>query len=216
MAICPRMDQPTGTPVRISLGRFQTLHPEGQRLITGWFERAWLDKDCKPADSFEPFIYAWFAVNGWAACVSEVDQDSRFIRALSHDQTLSEGFNRLIADPKSAFAEHARAFYELWPIFEVKELRRRRLLRIMSGDRPKIVQAYLAAGAENFKPDCWKRHRDAGEAVPLDWCHTLNAIYRVRCNLFHGEKAAHSEMDQQVVFSSFQTLVHFFRLAGHL
>jgi len=42
----------------------------------------------------------------------------------------------------------------------------------------------------------------------LDWAHTLKAIYRVRCNLFHGEKAIHSEIDQKIVLSAFRVLIH--------
>ena len=32
--------------------------------------------------------------------------------------------------------------------------------------------------------------------MPPDWAHILKAIYKVRSNLFHGQKAAHSEMDK--------------------
>jgi len=35
------------------------------------------------------------------------------------------------------------------------------------------------------------------------------ALYQVRCNLFHGEKSAHSEMDSQIVYSALQVLVRF-------
>ena len=51
-------------------------------------------------------------------------------------------------------------------------------------------------------------HRERGEEVSLNWAHSLKAIYRVRCNLFHGEKAAHSEMDQKIVSSAFQILLY--------
>jgi hypothetical protein len=72
-----------------------------------------------------------------------------------------------------------------------------------------MVQEYLAAGLGLYQPRCWKRHEEEGEPVPLDWPHTLEALYRVRCNLFHGEKGLDSEMDARVVSSAFRVLVHF-------
>jgi hypothetical protein len=35
----------------------------------------------------------------------------------------------------------------------------------------------------------------------------------VRCNLFRGEKAPHSEMDQRIVTAAFGTLIYFIREA---
>src|SRR5262245_57209145 len=182
-------------PMKHDFGRYDVLHPEGRRLISGWFERAWQARECKDEDSFEPFIFTWFAVNGWAACVTGVDQDQKYLKALMSDQTMCQDFARLFSDSGAPFRSYAADFAWLWPIFEVKDLRQRRINGIQSGGRDTIVRSYLAEGAGKYQPQCWKRHRDAGEQVPLDWPHTLAAIYRVRCNLFHGEKAAHSEMD---------------------
>jgi hypothetical protein len=200
----------------LDFGRYALLHGEGRRLITGWFDRAWQARISPAKESFEPFIFAWFSVNGWAACVSGVDQDRAYLEALMCDQTMRDDFTRLLSDSQTPFGSNAADFARLWPIFEVKELRRRGIMRFSTGDRDTIVSSYLDAGARRFDPLCWKRHREAGEQVPLDWPHTLAAIYRVRCNLFHGEKAAHSEIDQRVVSSAFGTLLHFFSAAGYL
>jgi hypothetical protein len=106
----------------------------------------------------------------------------------------------------------------LWPVFEVQRLRRQGVdLRyedetLTREDRREVVGSYLShpnADALRFEPQCWRRHRDAGERAPLDWPHTLAALYRVRCNLFHGEKARHSEMDQRIVASGFRVLIQF-------
>jgi hypothetical protein len=45
--------------------------------------------------------------------------------------------------------------------------------------------------------------------VPLDWAHTVKAIYRVRCNLFHGEKARTSEDDERIVLAARDVLAVF-------
>lgn len=68
-----------------------------------------------------------------------------------------------------------------------------------------MTQAYLDAGARHFAPRCYLEH----DEVPLDWGHTLAALYRVRCNLFHGEKARSSENDQLVVARAYETLLSF-------
>ncbi len=60
------------------------------------------------------------------------------------------------------------------------------------------------------------RHVEEDGDVPLDWPHTLLSIYHVRCNLFHGEKAAHSEMDRCLVSSAFRILLHFLVEAGYI
>jgi hypothetical protein len=185
-------------------------------LIAGWFERAWQARDYQAEDCFEAFIFAWFAVNGWAAFVTDVDQDRAYIDALMHDQAIQVKFSQLLAVPGSDFTASALEFAQLWPIFEVKSLRQRDILQFESGERQAAINRYFAAGATRFEPPCWKRHVDGGEQVPLDWSHTLTTLYRVRCNLFHGEKAAHSEMDQRVVSVAFRTLVYFFRTAGYL
>ena len=52
--------------------------------------------------------------------------------------------------------------------------------------------------------------------MPLDWPHTLEALYRVRCNLFHGEKGLDSEMDALIVSSAFRVLVHFLHDSGYI
>ena len=111
------------------------------------------------------------------------------------------------------------------PIFEVQRLRRQVIDSryggnpLTEGDRREVVDSYLrnqGADSLRFEPQCWKRHRDAGEGVPLDWPHTLAALYRVRCNLFHGEKARHSEMDQRIVASGFRVLIQFLGNADYL
>jgi hypothetical protein len=185
-------------------------------MVSGWFDRAWQARECRVEDSFEPFIFDWFALNGWAACVSGVDQDRAYLDALMCDRRMCEDFLRLVPDSGSPFGSRAADFAQRWPIFEVRELRRRCIISYSEGDRDTMVNNYLSLGACKFQPQCWKRHRDAGEPVPLDWPHTLAALYRVRCNLFHGEKSSHSEIDQYLVSCAFRTLLHFFRAAGYL
>jgi hypothetical protein len=200
---------------RVTLNRYSSLHSEGRRLITGWFNRAWEARDSQAEDYFEAFIFVWFSVNGWAACVTGLDRDAEYISALMRDQSICREFDQLLSVPTSAVTPHASQFSKLWPIFSVKRLRRHGIIRLHSGNRDDIINTYLAAGATIFEPQCWKKHKDAGQQVPVDWPHTLASLYQVRCNLFHGEKAADSEIDQLVVSCAFKVLVNFFKAAGY-
>jgi hypothetical protein len=93
----------------------------------------------------------------------------------------------------------------LWPVFRVADLRQRGVAWSGIDDRSQAVEVYLAAGATAFAPSCFRAHKEA----PLDWGHTLAALYRVRCNLFHGEKAGHSENDRVMVGAALSTLLAF-------
>lgn len=201
---------------KVNFSNYGGLHSDGRRLISGWFKRAWKARDAKAEDCFEPFIFVWFAVNGWAACVTEIDSDRKYLKVLMNDRAINEKFDELFRNNHTPFSIHVRDFAEYWPIFEVKDLRKKGILRAYEGKRIEIVHRYFEEGAEKFEPQCWQDHMNAEGSVPVDWPHTLYAIYRVRCNLFHGEKAAHSEMDQLIVSKAFRTLIHFFKEAHYI
>jgi hypothetical protein len=74
------------------------LHPEGRRLVSGWFERAWEARDCEFEDSFEPYTFAFVAFNAWASCVSALDKDREWVDALSLDQAVAQDFSTIIAN----------------------------------------------------------------------------------------------------------------------
>lgn len=204
----------TNTPPRIQLNRFSILNPVSQQLVRSWFVRAYAAKNDEEA-CFEAFIFAWFAVNGWAACVTGKDRDSEFIKMLQRSDELAAQFQTLLGQDDS-FRYSATQFQSFWPIFKAQDIRNRRCQAPSEIDRAAVVAHYFDCGRISFEPDCWQSHREAGEPVPLDWPHTLAAFYRVRCNLFHGEKSAHSEMDRAIVRTAYLTLIGFFRGAGIL
>ncbi len=205
---CPYRGQ-SGSAPRVELHRFHALHQQGQRLVMSWFERAYQARGDED-ECFEAFIFAWFAVNGWAACVTGRDRDADYIRALERSEELRERFTSLLAKD-CGFSQVAGAFHSLWPIFKAQDIRRSGHHLPANLDRAGIVQHYLGEGLSVCAPECWVGHKAAGEPVPLDWPHTLAAIYRVRCNLFHGEKSAHSEMDRRIVLAAYKVLIGFFR-----
>ena len=59
----------------------------------------------------------------------------------------------------------------------------------------------------SYEPACAGRHR--ASPMPRDWEHFIHATYRVRCNLFHGEKSLYDPDDQIIVASAFRALAGF-------
>ena len=205
---CSEIVNPNRHPRRVDLNRYSLLHPEGKQLISGWFSRAWQMRDCQPEESFEPFIFTWFAFNGWAACVTDTDRDWQIIEALAADESINGAFDQ-IKLRREQFSVMVDNFVELLPIFDVRTLRRRGIRQNTSHNRRDQVLLYLSQGANRFEPQCWQRHFEAGENIPSDWSHIIKALYKVRCNLFHGLKAAHSEMDSVIVHSAYLVLSYF-------
>jgi hypothetical protein len=204
---CRELIRNPGFGVHFEPERFRRLHRTGRRLIGHWFQRAWRRRNCDPADSFEPFIFCWIALNGWAACCTEIDQDRQWLDSLSDNAEVCGHFEGILASTKIRAV--AETFREFWPIFRVQGLRRLGIVEYGQVDRSETIARYLQSGAKEFSPECWRRHSEAHEEVPLDFPHTAAALYRVRCNLFHGDKAPHSEVDRTLVYNGFRLLAEF-------
>jgi hypothetical protein len=198
---------------RVDLDRFGHVNATTRRLISGWYGRASSKLDVRPRDSFEPFIFCWIAFNGWAACVTDLDTDWMWRDAIASSPMVHNSFLDVMARDRT-LAQHAHTFHGLLPMFVVQDIRRRGLRGDSNEPRESTRRRFLEAGVWRL-PRCWDYH-DNGQTVPLDWPHTLVALYQVRCNLFHGDKDAHSEMDQSIVFAGLQVLTRFLGQAGYL
>lgn len=191
---------------KVAPERFAQL--TARELVVGWHLKALAAKD-----PFEGFIYLWIAFNGWSACVTGLENDRDIVDALSLNEGLCRRFTAL-AERESRTARESRTFATLWPIFRASELNRRHVV-VTAAHRNEQVRQMLEAGVAPA-PACWTRHADGREPVPLDWPHTLAAIYRVRNNLFHGNKASDSESDFEIVSAAYSSLVNFVTEAGLL
>jgi hypothetical protein len=198
------------SPRSVDLSRYHYLHSDGRALIQGWRTR---EVGPGPDASFESFIYLWIAFNSWASCVTGNDADHEWQRALTADPELNDLFDAQLSGGTRTAAS-ARQFAALWPIFRVSKLREQGIDHWSGsyGSRADMTRAYIDAGAREFAPSCYLEH----EQIPLDWGHTLSALYRVRCNLFHGEKARNSENDRLVVSAADDTLRAFIDESGLL
>src|SRR5258708_13197001 len=120
---CPEIINPDHPPRRVELSRYSLLHPEGRQLISAWFQRAWRERYCQQDQAFEPFIFAWFAFNGWAACVTDTDKDRKIIDALAADTQINNDFARVIQYHQDVSVSVVH-YFDLLPIFYLKPLLR--------------------------------------------------------------------------------------------
>jgi hypothetical protein len=207
---CPEIRHPA--PMPVDLRRFQVLHDEGRGLIQSWFERSL----ALPETSiFEAFIFAWFAVNGWAACITGTDRDDQLVSSLADASELQTRFDQLIAsDPQ--FRSSVDKFRTMLPVFKAQIIRREGMSANPPGTRAQVIAYYMAHGRIPHRPPCATRHHGTGGSIPADWPHCISGIYQIRCNLFHGEKSVHSEMDKRLVSRAFHVLTGFLRGASLL
>lgn len=191
------------SPHRVDRSLFDLLHPQGRQLIRAWAARGQnVSEDADASAYFEGFIYLWFGLNAWGSCVTGTDTDRDWINAVSSDEQLAQLFGRSIRDNDHCAAEVTR-FADLWPIFKSSEIRRQGIWVPTGATRQQRVRQYLDSNIP-FEPSCWHDHR--GQRPPADWQHCLKTLYRVRCNLFHGEKSLNSENDRLIVSAAYRVL----------
>src|SRR5882724_1068283 len=103
--------------------RFWQL-PDGRRLIHSWFDRGWNNRHNDEANCFEPFIFTWFALNGWAECVIDSDGgDFAWVRRVARDSAIAQGFSELLTEDSGVHAS-ATAFARFWPIPRMQHVRK--------------------------------------------------------------------------------------------
>ena len=195
--------------------RYRSLSSDGRDLIFRWFEQARQIKDHQGTACFEAFFCTWLAFNGWATCVTDEDQDGECIDALKRDSNLCQDFTACIRNTTSLLARASRELASFWPIFDVRDLRRRNL-HAPGADRRDRVNYYLDHGAHSFAPRCGKKHRDADQPFPIDWPHTLMPSIRYGATSFMGGKGLDSEEDQRILIAANKTLLSFLEQGHYL
>lgn len=195
----------------LDLELFQRLHFDGRNLIHQWHRHA--EAQRSGGNVFEGFIFLWIAFNGFGSCVTQEEKDWKIIKKIRNCPDLRRRFADLRATDNE-FAGKLDDFSKYWPIFKVQDLRRLKLLYYDPPSREEQIARYLAADEQpEHEPSCFQWHRDRGERVPMDLPHTMATIYRVRCNLFHGEKALETEMDRRIVAGALEVLALFIKRA---
>jgi hypothetical protein len=192
-----------------------------------YFARKWVwraqDGERGEDDYFAKFIYLWIVFNAWGSQVvtneSKSDRDSYLVFALGCDPILVRCFEEKRRSD-TEFRQLTHKFSSLWPVFKVRALNDLGI-EFWSDRTPRdeYVQSVLhriptdrSKGA--YAPPCYLSHPIMEEApeinvqyeAPTDWAHTLTAIYKVRCNLFHGGKSFQSSRDKAFVKYAYKIL----------
>lgn len=197
--------------VDVEEGRFGYLR--NGETVRHWFQRAWQMRSASPEECFEPFIFAWIALNAWGECITNQEHDEDWVRSLAHNDALNRRFGEFLAC-STINRRMVEMFRNYWPVPRVQVWRRfndQSPQSNTSHDRARFFKERRIPCA----PQCALQHLDAGQEVPLDWEHFLPAVYRVRCNLFHGDKSPYDLHDARIVHSSFTSLVEFMNELGH-
>ena len=152
---------------------------------------------------FEALIYSWISFNAWVGRVvvdrDKCNRDRFLVASAAMDESLVARFCRLLRTNERT-AKAARRFRCLWPVFKARSLSDHELDSWRGlGYEPRTAfrtQCFdRGLRKSDWAPSCFRHHQPKGtrpdnpEHVPLDWAHTLHAIYMVRCNLFHGGKS---------------------------
>jgi hypothetical protein len=154
------------------------------------------------------FMNLWMAFNAWATCVTEKDRDSDMIKALVADGRMRNAFDRLYArEPE--FTGLVEEFVSWWPIYDARSFRK----KARTEDVPQIFErADIHRLAQRWGIKSTPEHWETGNRV--QWAEVLGTIYKVRCNLFHGQKGMNNEADVALVDITHRLLERYINLSG--
>lgn len=212
----------------IDFNRYSGLDPEIQRLFIDWLHR----DDPNP---FERFIFTWIAFNGWAErVVVPPHRETDWVAALAGSQEIRDDFE-FVRRTRPRFDDLVAGFADWWPIFKAQDQRKQAEGR-GGGQPPQGPQLrWTGCGQESLRltpgQSAARRSqvtywlgKEVGHApncqhpggFPEDWPHLLSALYRVRNNLFHGEKSMRLDADRALVRVSGNLLHEFLISTGYL
>jgi len=173
------------------------------RKVSCFDQGAGVDAQPPNAILYSDMICLWIAFNAWASYVikdpDESQHDYLLVDAAGRDGCLNKRFEDLLHDERK-FKCTAERFRSLWSVFKTTKLC---VLGLPLWGPESSRDDYRAKclgedglTERDYAPGCFKIHqkcpgnpaRYSPNSVPLDWAHTLAAIYKVRCSLFHGKK----------------------------
>ncbi len=196
----------------LPLRRYVHLHDDAKRVIESCLRRA-IEAQADPATTgINAFAFVWAAFNGFGACVTRQDREIDIVKRTATCPELSRRFGQVMADD-DAFRREVNAFAQSWPIFRAQDVRATGATFLPFATRADRVAHYLRDAGIRYQPECYAAHRADGGSVPVDWAHTLHAIYRVRGNLFHEKQSVTSETEPQIVHAACGVLSTFLRRA---
>jgi len=132
--------------------------------------KTWRQKSHQEGDQFSSVVFIWFCFNAWLEHSSNKQTDRQMLDEL---KTKSPNMASLVEAYDTARSSD--------PLF-------------MQG-----VRALRGMSREDPIQDVRGRHKPVTITDDEDFPNLLEALYRIRCNLFHGGKDANDARDQVLV-----------------
>ena len=132
--------------------------------------RTWLEKSHQEGDQFASFVFIWFCFNAWIEHLSAKDTDAEMIKEVAERQ---QSMISLTEAYDSAISDD----------------------NLLRGS----VRALIGKSQEEPITDVRGRKPPISIKDENDFENIIWAIYRIRCNLFHGGKDANELRDQVLV-----------------
>jgi hypothetical protein len=181
----------------VRFANFADMEPDEHGVV-----HALVRKAREPQEhAFLPLIYLWMAFNGWMTAVTGRVKDNKMIADIASNTRMQAAYADLMATSE-VFRDHVNDFVDLWPIFDTRAARKffgpsqfRRMSR----------EEVLAAGSADVRvdPEGWQ----PGDRPT--WPQLMWVLYRVRCNLFHGQKSPALGRDRDLVVNAGRVLQTF-------
>ena len=162
---------------------------------------------------FKKLINLWILFNGWLTIIVEsesknIDFDWFLIGTAGWDSYLIEVFEYKKANDNK-FKDLVLEFKSKWPIISNRGLKEYHLEPWdTEGEKREVFTKKFHDVNKKLKhisPRCFYDH-SGDQYVPLDWAHVIQAIYGVRCDLFHGGKTHINDPDKYFVKHAFEIL----------
>ena len=132
--------------------------------------RAWRGKSHNEGDQFASFVFIWFCFNAWMEHLSNKDTDAEMIKEVAERQ---QSMVSLIESYNKAISDDDLLKRDIRALFRKSQ---EEPIKDVRGKKSPIS----IKGENDFENIVW-------------------AIYRIRCNLFHGGKDANDLRDQVLV-----------------
>lgn len=132
--------------------------------------RAWRERSHNEGDQFASFVFVWFCFNAWLEYVSNGRTDRAMLEEL---KSKSPHMNTLLDAYDDA--QSSDQFFQR-SLRDLINKSNKEAIKDVRGNRQPI----------SIKDE-------------TDWENIIEALYRIRCNLFHGGKDANDLRDQVLV-----------------
>jgi len=134
--------------------------------------RTWRGKSHNEGDQFASFVFIWFCFNAWLEFLASHDADN--------DRKMLEELKSTSANMSSLLGAYNTAHAS-------DEFFRRSLQGLINKSKEETIK------------DVRGQRQPISISDENDFANIVEAIYRIRCNLFHGGKDANDTRDQVLV-----------------